>query len=491
MKSEVAPRQEEIPAIHSERQSTGSLWSPEQFGSEPQSRGFFRTAHAKLLSLFVVASSSGGSLAYLDGIRGIAVILVVLLHVWILSGTPTVLTTVPLLGTTINLTPFLSTGYVGVDLFFVLSGFLLSQYWFKADFSDKPRPSTRRYFRHRFFRIVPGYYICLFLMVILLCPFLIPTESVYSPTGAFIFGAHLLFLQYIFPLSAASYSINGPLWTLTMEMIFYIVLPWAVVLFFRNRWLVTMPILTALTLLWLYLSRHSMYPLVHMLQGTVARYGVDDKTIRYFLSQQFPAHFVDFGLGMTLANLLVRSQTTSNGSRMLRIATHPWIGRGYFVLGCGIVLITMRIISTSTSSAAYYLSEIPVACGFTLMLAGLIFGGRRLQHTFGFTPLRLIGLVGFSAYLWHMPIINVLIHYPSVIAMTPDQRFPYVLTHAVLLVAFVSILFFLTIEKPFLILGRRHGALKGGTPSTVTTGEMHGIAVRDPGETVAAMGATR
>ncbi len=476
MRSEVAPRQEDIPVIPSERQNIRPLWSPEQFGNETQSRSLFRAAHAKFLSLFVVASSSGDSLAYLDGIRGVAVTLVVLLHAWILSGTPTVMTTVPLLGTTINLTPFLSTGYVGVDLFFVLSGFLLSQYWLKADFGDKPRPSTRRYFRHRFFRIVPGYYFCLFLMLIFLVPFLIPAELVYSQTGAFILGAHLLFLQYIFPLSAASYSINGPLWTLTMEMIFYIVLPWAVVLFFRNRWLVTMPILTALTLIWLYLCRHSMYPLVHMLQGTVARYGVDDKTIRYFLSKQFPAHFVDFGLGMTLANILVRMQMRPGESRALRVGTHPWMGKVYFVVGWIIVLAAMRAIATSTAPSAYYFSEIPVAFGFTFVLAGLLFGGSLVQHTFGFTQLRLIGLVGFSAYLWHMPIINLLVKHPTVIAMTPEGRFPYVLTRATVIVALISMAFFLMIEKPFLILGRGHGTTKAA-PASTSIGESVGAPV--------------
>jgi peptidoglycan/LPS O-acetylase OafA/YrhL len=413
-----------------------------------------RAAHARFVNLFVVSSSSGASLAYLDGIRGVAVLLVFLLHTWILSGSPSAAVTVPLVGVSFDFAPLFKTGYVGVDLFFVLSGFLLSQYWLKADWSGQPRPSTRRYFRHRFFRIVPAYYFCLFVMLLLLCPFLIPPVLVYSPTGAFILGAHLTFTQYLFPISAASYSVNGPLWTLTMEMIFYLVLPWAVVLFLRNRWLVTLPVLAALELGWLYLAKHSLSPLVHTLQGTVARYGVDDATIRYFLSKQFPAHFVDFALGITLANLVTRVQARRGMNRGLRLLVHPATGTALFFIGAAIVFVCMEKLSGRAAVGLYYFSEMPVACGFVLVLAGLVFGGTWLRTAFGVTPLRLIGLVGFSAYLWHMPVITLITKYPALASMETPQRFHYVVSHAAVIVVLLSSTCFLAIEKPFMRIGR-------------------------------------
>ena len=43
----------------------------------------------------------------------------------------------------------------GIDLFFVLSAFLLSQQFLRADFMNRERPSLRRYYRTRFLRIAP------------------------------------------------------------------------------------------------------------------------------------------------------------------------------------------------------------------------------------------------------------------------------------------------------------------------------------------------
>ena len=437
-----------------------------------------RLAHRRFVGLFVVSSSTGTSLAYLDGIRGVAVVLVVLLHAWIRSGAPSAAVALPVVGGRFDFAPFFKTGYVGVDLFFVLSGFLLSQYWLRADWAGAPRPSTRRYLRNRVFRIVPAYYFCLFLMLLLLTPALIPPELVYSSTGLFILGAHLTFTQFLFPLSAASYSINGPLWTLTMEMTFYLLLPWAVRLFLRNRWLVTLPALTLATLGWLWLARHSLGPLVQFWQGTVARYGVDEATIRYFLSKQFPAHFVDFGLGIALANISTRIVARPPTGRLARAAIGTWAGASYFVMGTLLVLFMMLKLSGGQGWWAYYLSQIPVALGFTLMLAGLIFGGRRLQALFGFTPLRLIGLVGFSAYLWHMPIISLLEQFPGVAALPTPERFQYVLARAAPLVLLVSIVFFLAIEKPFMQIGRRPATLPDAAPERPPTAPPVPLATR-------------
>ncbi len=458
MQADVTPRPENVqqlgphpevsPAIKSD------LWSLNQFQRIEGPR-WWRDMHTKLLNTFTVASSSGSSLAYLDGIRGVAVALVVIYHCWVLSGAPNVLLSLPLTNARVNLVPFLSTGYIGVDLFFVLSGFLLSQYWLKADFQDKPRPSTRRFFRHRLLRIVPGYYCCLLLMLVLLTPSLIPPVLVYSPLGLFILSAHLLFLQYIFPISSASYSINGALWTLTMEAIFYLVLPIAILLFVKNRWMYSLPFLTAFTLLWLYLSRHSLGPLVHFLQGTVARYGVDDTIIRYFLSKQFPAHFVDFGLGITLANLVVRRGIEREVGRLFSLLTNRLAGKVYFILGWIIVVFYVKRIVVSGPVFSYYLSEIAVAIGFTFVLAGLVFAGNIIQGLFSFTPLRLLGIIGFSAYLWHMPIIFLLLKYPEIAILAPIQRFPTVLWHTAVLLIVVSALFYIVVEKPFLILGRK------------------------------------
>jgi len=415
---------------------------------------FLRGAGDAFLNLFVVKSSSGSAVPYLDGIRGIAVIVIVVFHSWILSGAATVTVALPLTSSVIDLSPFLVTGYIGVDLFFVLSGFLLSQAWLKADFSSRPRPSISRYFRHRVFRIVPAYYACLFIMLLLFAPTLIPPEFIYSQLGVFLLGAHLLFLQHFFPISSGSYNVNGSLWTLSIEAIFYIILPWTVILFFKNRWFVTLPVLGALTMGWLYLCGHSMNAFVQFLLASVARYGVTEPIIREYLTRQFPAQFIDFALGIILANLFVRHQLHLNTSRFSRIIASHWAGKSYFFVGWALVLYSMEE-SSKRGFFFYYVRHITVPLGFTLVLASLLVGGTWIQRAFGVLPLRFVGLVGYSAYLWHMPLIYVYKGFPAIAALPPAQRFPQVLGHTAVALLLISMFFYLAIEKPFMVYARR------------------------------------
>ncbi|MCA1666566.1 MAG: acyltransferase, partial [Thermomicrobia bacterium] len=356
-----------------------------------------------------------------------------------------------------------------VILFFVLSGFLLSQHWLHADFQGRPRPSARLYLRRRLLRIVPAYYACLFLTLLLLCPFLIPPARIYSGQGAFVLGAHLLFLQYIFPAAnSGSFNIHGHLWTLTIEMIFYLVLPFVVVFFFRRRWMIALPLSALVSLIWLYLSKHALGPLVYLLE---TRSHLDETAARYFLSQQFPAHYVSFAFGIALANLAYQYQSGRLRHRLWRVLATRWMGIGYFFVGCLIVVYTMNAFAYPGPLPSYYSWELSVSIGFSLMIGGVIVGGRALQMPFGFLPLRFIGLVGYSAYLWHMPLIYLFNKFPTVAALPPASRFYHVLLYTTIALMLVSGFMFLAVEKPFLLRGRRQGAAREAATARPTVRE--------------------
>src|SRR5215471_7795664 len=86
---------------------------------------------------------------YLDGLRAIAVIMLFFRHAWGHAGAPALNLRL------FDASPFAMMCVTGVDLFFVLSGFLLARSYLAADFADRPRPSLARFWTRRILRIGP------------------------------------------------------------------------------------------------------------------------------------------------------------------------------------------------------------------------------------------------------------------------------------------------------------------------------------------------
>ncbi|WP_335937436.1 acyltransferase family protein [Streptomyces sp. PTD5-9] len=93
----------------------------------------------------------------LDGLRAVAALLVIALHVGIYTGQ--VASSWLGIGEAGPLGPVLSRFTVGVPVFFVLSGLLLYRPFADAARDGAPRPSTARYLRHRAVRILPAYWL--------------------------------------------------------------------------------------------------------------------------------------------------------------------------------------------------------------------------------------------------------------------------------------------------------------------------------------------
>lgn len=397
----------------------------------------------------------------MDGIRAVAVLLVLIYHSWVISGQPNLLLSLPFISRQLNVTPIVSSGFIGVQLFFALSGFLLAQYWLKPSFQGKPRPSTRQYFKQRLLRIVPAYYCCLFLLLLFFVPALIPVASVYSRIGVFVLGAHLLFLQYLFPVSSASYIIDGSLWTLTMEMLFYVSLPLAIWLFVKNRWIYSLFAAILVSLGWLYLTRNSLGPLVRLEQYHTPGVTLTEDVARYFLSVQFPTHFGNFALGITLANIYTQYQLKTRTDRLFRIITGNRAALVYFIAGWALEFFLMYVIrQTQNQTLVYYSYFLIASLGFTLILAGILFGGQWIRSMFSFTPLRLIGIISYSIYLWHLPIIHLFNSYPNILALPPERRFLHVLLGTASSVFLLAAGLYLAVEKPFMVLGRKKSPTK-------------------------------
>jgi peptidoglycan/LPS O-acetylase OafA/YrhL len=107
-------------------------------------------------------SSPSGRIPALDGVRGVAILLVMVSHlyglVWALEGEA------PTLGLDVWANRIVHTGWMGVDLFFVLSGFLITGILYDAKHSNT---YFRSFYARRFLRIFPLYYGFLILLLVI------------------------------------------------------------------------------------------------------------------------------------------------------------------------------------------------------------------------------------------------------------------------------------------------------------------------------------
>jgi peptidoglycan/LPS O-acetylase OafA/YrhL len=131
--------------------------------------------------------------------------------------------------------------FPGVPIFFVVSGFLIS-------LSYERSPSVAEYFRNRALRIFPALWACLLVSLAVIMLFAMPLEV--SPSAAGLLGwwaAQMSVAQFYNPEFLRGFGVgvlNGSLWTIPVELQFYLALPllYAVLRRFsasHSAWLVT------------------------------------------------------------------------------------------------------------------------------------------------------------------------------------------------------------------------------------------------------------
>jgi peptidoglycan/LPS O-acetylase OafA/YrhL len=123
-----------------------------------------------------------------------------------------------------------SFGYIGVFLFFVISGFCIHLQWARASANDQePQIRFGSFWKRRIRRLYPPYLIAMFLFL-----FLSATSIGLKVTRFFVYDVvmHLLMLHNLDPNTC--YSINGVFWTLAIEEQLY--LAYFLLLFIRKRW---------------------------------------------------------------------------------------------------------------------------------------------------------------------------------------------------------------------------------------------------------------
>jgi peptidoglycan/LPS O-acetylase OafA/YrhL len=295
-----------------------------------------------------------------------AILLVVWYHVRLVSGQSFGL-----------LDPIVQAGYLGVDLFFFVSGFCLFYPYAKSARDGRPQPSTRRFFQRRLLKIVPSYFLALFTFAALY-------HAQYAlPNLALQVATHMAFVHTLVPATFG--TISGPLWTIGVEVQFYVLFPLIVPWFRRS------PLL----------GYAALYVVAETYRSLIGAFAPAPSS---WWINQLPA-FVDvFGAGMLAAHVIggVHYERTWNPR-----AAAACSGAAFALALAGLVAATAACASLPDEPARWWLNGHRFMIG-PLCIALAVpayFALERWRKFVAPRALVMLSAISYNLYLWHLEII--------------------------------------------------------------------------------------
>lgn len=175
----------------------------------------------------------------LDGLRAVAILIVVWYHFWQQSWL------MPIVGD-FNLDWLPRNGAILVDFMILLSGFCLFLPYAREMVYGEKAPGVLNFYKKRVARIMPSYYIS--ILIVLFC-FALPLGEYASGTAFWKdFVPHLFFVHNFFPEAHIYTHLNGALWTVAVEVQFYLLFP-LLARFFQKKPVLTYTGMAAIGLL--------------------------------------------------------------------------------------------------------------------------------------------------------------------------------------------------------------------------------------------------
>ena len=305
----------------------------------------------------------------LEGLRGLAILLVVLSHIWVIYPFEAIGDISPFDG-------WLKGGSIGVSVFLVLSGFLVTRSMVQAFEHTGPTGPFRPLLR-RFIRISAQVYLLLLAILVVAQVDAKDTNSQASTTKSVTAIATYTWNWYVREHALEARGDLGHLWYLSAELHVFILLAVAIALWGRKR--------TALTI----------GVIVLILAVTWWRWHVYDVEGWYSASLRTSTR-ADAALYGILAGLLWdRAQ--------------QWRREGAAVLGAATLVILGVVFSGSQLGIdAYFKGQgiVMAAATAAFVLAAAM---DQSQHSpaarlFSAAPLRSLGTVSLTLYVWHLPV---------------------------------------------------------------------------------------
>ncbi|PZS30468.1 MAG: hypothetical protein DLM58_13685 [Pseudonocardiales bacterium] len=330
--------------------------------NEPSHRNEHSTRTAQTTP--AASNSSAARIAYLDGIRAVAITGVLIEHWWV------------------NRFPGGTGGYLGVDLFFVLSGYIITSMLWRSRDRDAPvRASWARFLYRRFRRLYPALLGLLVGSIVLYAVVPHTTLSTRQVSG------HALISAFqVYPLwFGAPRAPFLQTWSLAIEWYFYLL--WPLVLFYLKRRG------TAARSM----ARGTVAAAIVIYLGSLALPG------DWFYGSP-PARFAELLAGSALGLYLIAREPQGPPD----IGARPRAVLGLVAL-CALALYFMA--GPNAFGPYFRFVGVPLAVATTgfLILAGVSNGGQRdpAIRLLSMRWVALLGLMSYSLYLWHLAITGM------------------------------------------------------------------------------------
>jgi peptidoglycan/LPS O-acetylase OafA/YrhL len=344
--------------------------------------------------------------AAIDGLRGVAVLLVLLIHLWVGAGQP-------LMGGSefshYLLRPVFQFGPQAVRLFFALSGFCL---FYPVIKRETYRLSASDFFARRASRILPAFWVCLGLGLL----------TYRGDDLVWQLVTHLTFTHSLFPSAHMAY--NGVLWSLGTEAHFYLLFPLLAWFMYRK------PVTTALACLAVAGATQALAFGIMVDADNMA-------SLHRVIAQSLPGSAFDFACGMFAAHALVKYPLVSRRKALtLTMACLGWIAvEAYMPLPRKLWLFVWPAFAPAWGTIIY------------LSVSGA-YGVRR---PLSIRPLVCLGIISYSVYLYNDLIFIV----PQrLFGLSPGSAVWWAAATASVLGA--GVVGYYVAEKPFLALRARY-----------------------------------
>ncbi|MBA3748664.1 MAG: acyltransferase, partial [Solirubrobacterales bacterium] len=318
-------------------------------------------------------AKSDRRLASIDGLRGIAALSVFVFHGWLYTMPKPSASNRSTVGDYA-----VHELRLGLVLFFVLSGYLLSRPWFAAALDERRPPDLRRYLRARLARIAPAYYAALIGSIGLLYG-LSGTPGLRLPPAGEL-PLFFVFAQNTSPSTVM--KLNPPMWSLAVEVSFYALLPaigWLAVRTAPRR------------------RAQALIPLSLLALGIAWNWWIAGLGMGMTFSKTLAAMLPYFAVGM-LGALVLHGRRPSTATRRAMIAAGVTC-----VLGDATVKAGLPATGIDMPHVFFVVRDLTSAVGFALIIGAVAAAPR--GRLLGSRVLVGLGTISYGFYLWHVPVL--------------------------------------------------------------------------------------